>query len=89
MLNTPENYRSRPDAPSPDASVTAAADSLIHYLRQHADLADKGGYKIPADWSYQSQYHLLLALGRHHTLAPRPRGLTGMPERLCYSNSAH
>ncbi|MGY4963555.1 hypothetical protein [Streptomyces sp. 900105245] len=88
MLNSPENYRTRADDTSPDASVIAAEDGLIRYLRQHAELFERSGYEIPADWSHQSQYHLLLTLGRRHAPAPRPDGLIGMPDRLCYSNSA-
>jgi hypothetical protein len=72
VLNSPENYRSRTDDPSPDASGIAAEDGLIHYLRQHAELAERSGYEIPADWSHHSQYHLLLALGRRHAAAHRP-----------------
>ncbi|MFJ4151883.1 hypothetical protein ACIP10_30515 [Streptomyces galbus] len=88
MLNSPENYRSRADDVSAEASVIAAEDGLIRYIRQHAELAERSGYEIPADWRHQSQYHLLLALGRRHTPAPRPKGLISMPARLCYSNSA-
>ncbi|MFK4123207.1 hypothetical protein [Streptomyces longwoodensis] len=88
MLNSPENHRSQAGDVCADASLIAAEDGLIRYIRQHAELAERSGYTIPADWSHQSQYHLLLALGRRHTPAPRPKGLTGMPERLCYSNAA-
>ncbi|MEU5117165.1 hypothetical protein AB0G64_37520 [Streptomyces longwoodensis] len=73
MLNSPENDGSRADGVCADASVVAAEDGLIGYIRQHADLAERSGYAIPADWRYPSQYHLLLALGRRHTPAPAPR----------------
>ncbi|MET9118839.1 hypothetical protein ABZX38_32185 [Streptomyces longwoodensis] len=88
MLNSPDNHHSQADLVSVDGSVVAAEDGLIGYIRQHAALAERSGYTIPADWRYQSQYHLLLALGRRHTPAPRPKSLTGMPARLCYSNAA-
>nr|WP_024126848.1 hypothetical protein [Streptomyces sp. F2]AHE39612.1 Hypothetical protein pFRL4_379 [Streptomyces sp. F2] len=88
MLSTPENYRSAANDASPTATVIAAEDGLIRYLRQHAELIVKGAYDIPADWRYRSQYHLLLALGRRFAPTPRPEGLIGMPDRLCYSNSA-
>ncbi|MFD8413976.1 hypothetical protein ACFV2Q_19830 [Streptomyces sp. NPDC059650] len=88
MLNSPENHLRVADDASPAASVIAAEDGLIHYLRQHAELFVQGAYAIPADWSYQSQFHLLLALGRRFTPTARPEGLIGMSDRLCYCNSA-
>ncbi|MFK0288439.1 hypothetical protein ACIQVL_49395 [Streptomyces sp. NPDC090499] len=69
------------------APQTAAEDGLIHHIRQHAELS-KTAYRVPADWSYPSSFHLLLALGRRFTPRPSPDDLIGMPDRLCYSNAA-
>lgn len=68
-------------------SLIAAEDGLIEYIRQHAGLS-QDAYRIPESWSYRSQFHLLLDLGRRFTPAPSPDDLIGMPDRLCYSNSA-
>ncbi|WP_331734119.1 hypothetical protein OG345_41335 (plasmid) [Streptomyces sp. NBC_01220] len=43
---------------------------------------------MPESWSYRSQFHLLLVLGRRFTPTSSPDGLIGMPKRLCYSNAA-
>ncbi|MFD8727776.1 hypothetical protein [Streptomyces sp. NPDC059611] len=88
MLNSPESHHNTALGASPDASVIAAEEGLIRYIRQNADLSVQGAYSIPADWSHQSQFHLLLTLGRRFTPTPRPEGVVGMPDRLCYSNSA-
>ena len=88
LHKSPENRKGGVNIAYPDASIAAAEDGLIHYLRQHADLVDHGGYAIPADWSHPSQFHLLLALDRRFTPAPRPGGVKSMTERLCYSNCA-
>lgn len=69
------------------ASLVAAEDGLIDYIRQHAELS-KGAYRTPESWSYRSQFDLLLALGRRFTPVPSPEHLIGMPDRLCYSNAA-
>ena len=69
------------------ASLIAAEDGLINHIRQHAELSE-AAYRIPEGWSYRSQFHLLLALGRRFTPTSSPDDLIGMPDRLCYSNAA-
>ncbi|NGO66991.1 hypothetical protein [Streptomyces boncukensis] len=68
-------------------SLIAAEDGLIDYIRQHFRLSEDA-HRIPENWSYRSQFHLLLALGRRFTHVPSPDGPTNMPNRLCYSNAA-
>ncbi|WP_327416406.1 hypothetical protein [Streptomyces sp. NBC_01233] len=75
------------DSASQTASLSAAEDGLIDYIRQFAELS-QDAYHIPASWSYRSQFHLLLALGRRFTPATSLDNLVGMPDRLCYSNAA-
>ena len=74
------------DAPQ-SASLNAAEEGLVDYIRQHAEFVQKT-YCVPKGWRYRSQFHLLLALGRRFTPVPNPSDLTGMPAGFCYSNAA-
>ncbi|MFC8006854.1 hypothetical protein ACFUCH_12040 [Streptomyces olivaceus] len=69
------------------ASLIGAEDGLIHHIRQHAQLSE-AAHCVPGSWTYQSQFHILLSLGRRFTPTPSPDDLIGMPDRLCYSNAA-
>ncbi|MFD3959603.1 hypothetical protein ACFWRG_34600 [Micromonospora tulbaghiae] len=70
------------------AALVAAEGSLITHIRRHAELISQAGNRIPDDWKYESSFHMLLALSRRFTPAPHPKGMIGMPEGACYSNSA-
>lgn len=69
------------------ASLVGAEDDLINHVRQHAELSE-AAYLAPESWTYRSQFHILLALGRRFTPTPSPDDLIGMPDRLCYGNAA-
>ncbi|MCC3770584.1 hypothetical protein [Streptomyces sp. UNOC14_S4] len=76
-----------PNSASQPMSLLAAEDDLFDLIRKHVALHNRG-YAARPEWAYQSSAHLLLALGRRFAPVPRPDDLTGMPDRLCYGNSA-
>ncbi|MEU9599324.1 hypothetical protein AB0E06_21255 [Streptomyces sp. NPDC048109] len=86
-----ENYRDMTNGCACDtvqaASLVGAEDDLINHVRQHAELSE-AAYLAPESWTYRSQFHILLALGRRFTPTPSPDDLIGMPDRLCYGNAA-
>ncbi|MEV5842247.1 hypothetical protein AB0M32_09760 [Streptomyces sp. NPDC051985] len=69
------------------SSLVLAEDRLIDHLRQHAALSE-AAHRTPEDWTYRSQFHLLLTLSRRFTPTPSPDDLVKMPDRFCYSNAA-
>ncbi|MEU3400632.1 hypothetical protein [Streptomyces filamentosus] len=69
---------------APAATPEERLVGLVHELagRQEQHLGEHPG------WAHQTREHLLLALGRLFTIAPRSHRPIGMPDHRCYENAA-